>query len=261
MVTGVTLSPDPHGGPAGGSDGAEPPQGGSDDTSDPARARPRSAGRRIRGLEPEERRQERRRQLLDSAFQLFATQGYARTSIEQICQGAYVGFKGFYDEFATKEALFLALYGELVDRVSQSMIDTARGTDLSSAGVRLLLDTFVRAVLDDRRVAQVLFVEAAGLSPAVEATRRATYRTFAEFLFSVWATSGPVRDTMPPEGFDDHRIPLGMVGAIVELMVDWLVDSSDDKIKALVDDLEVYCRVMLAGLSATWPTADDPSRI
>jgi hypothetical protein len=52
-----------------------------------------------------------------------------------------------------------------------------------------------------------------------------------------------------------------MVGAIVELMVDWLVDSSDDEIKALVDDLEVYCRVMLAGLSATWPTADDPSRI
>src|SRR5690242_12783112 len=65
--------------------------------------------------QPEQRRRERRRQLLDSAFHLFATQSYARTSIEQICQGAHVGFKGFYDEFATKEALFLTLYEELVD--------------------------------------------------------------------------------------------------------------------------------------------------
>jgi AcrR family transcriptional regulator len=237
-VTGVTASPDP---------GGDPDQG----------SRPRSAGRRIRGLEPEERRQERRRQLIDSAFSLFATQGYARTSIEQICQGAYVGFKGFYDEFATKEALFLALYAELVERISTAMADVARGSDLTGSGVRLLLETFVRAVLDDRRVAQVLFVEAAGLSPAVEAVRRATYRNFAEFLFAVWAGSSPVRDLMPAGGFDDHRIPLGLVGAIVELMVDWLVDDeSDDQIKALVDDLEVYCRVMLAGLSATWPPGD-----
>jgi AcrR family transcriptional regulator len=255
-VAGVTASPDPDGDPVRRSDGDAPPAS-SSHTSDPARSRRRTGGRRIRGLEPEERRQERRRQLIDSAFQLFATQGYARTSIEQICQGAYVGFKGFYDEFATKEALFLVLYGELVEKVSRAMGEVAPGADLSGSGVRVLLDSFVRAVLDDRRVAQVLFVEAAGLSPAVEATRRETYRTFAEFLFVLWAGSPPVREQLPAEGIDDHRIPLGMVGAIVELMVDWLVDSSSgDEIKALVDDLEVYCRVMLAGLAVTWPVAD-----
>lgn len=225
------------------------------DGSAPSEARRRrSSGRRIRGLEPEERRRERRRQLLDSGFNLFATQGYARTSIEQICQGAYVGFKGFYDEFATKEALFLALYDELVTRVSRAVSDVATGTEFSVAEVRPLLEAFVRAVLDDRRVAQILFVEAAGLSPAVEASRRATYRSFADFLLTMWRGSAPVRDRLPAEGFDDHRIPLGMVGAIVEMMVDWLVDSEGEDIRSLIDDLEAYCRVMLAGLAQSWPS-------
>jgi AcrR family transcriptional regulator len=230
--------------------------------STPESARPKSGGgRRIRGLEPEERRQERRRQLLDSAFNLFATQGYSRTSIEQICQGAYVGFKGFYDEFATKEALFLALYDELVERVSTNVVEVAGRNELYS-GLRELLDVFVKSVLDDRRVAQILFIEAAGLSPAVEVVRRATYRNFAEFLLTMWTDSRVARDRLPPEGIDDHRIPLGLVGAIVELMVDWLVDSAGEDTRRLVDDLEVYCRVLLAGLVAAWPPdIDAPRRV
>jgi AcrR family transcriptional regulator len=242
-VTQVTASPDPDCDPAEGAGPAGDAEGSR------ARRRP-PAGRRIRGLEPEQRRQERRRQLLDSAFNLFATQGYARTSIEQICQGAYVGFKGFYDEFATKEALFLALYEELVTRISTRVAGVAERTGLSYGGVREILEAFVRSVLDDRRVAQVLFVEAAGLSPVVEATRRATYRTFADFLLTVWAGSDLAPDT---QGFDDHRVPLGLVGAIVELMVDWLVDSDGQDIERLIDDLEIYCQVVIAGLAATGP--------
>jgi AcrR family transcriptional regulator len=212
----------------------------------------RSPGRRIRGLEPEERRQERRRQLLDSAFDLFATQGYSRTTIEQICQGAYVGFKGFYDEFATKEALFLALCAELVGGVRRSVVQAAAGRSLDRE-LRPILEAFVRGVLDDRRVAQILFVEAAGLSPGVEAYRRATYRMFADDLHRLYAGSAPLRDLEPPAGMVAGRITLGLVSAIVELLVDWLVDPGADPLERLIDDLEIYCRVVLVGLDASWP--------
>jgi AcrR family transcriptional regulator len=239
--------------PTGDFDGAAP--GGDVTPRVPPRARPRGpGGRRIRGLEPEQRRQERRRQLLDSALQLFATQGYAKTSIEQICQGAYVGFKGFYDEFATKEALFLALYQEQVDRVSTALVAVVEDREFTKATVRSLLDAFVREVIDDPRVGQVLFVEAAGLSPAVEAVRRSTYRSFADMLFEMWVHSPEVRVLAPPpEEVRNPRISLGLVGAIVELMVDWLVDPKSEDIGALVDDLDIFCQVLLAGLVATWP--------
>jgi AcrR family transcriptional regulator len=246
----VTASEHPDGRPAAGRFERAAP---GDPAPAPVPARAKHAGRRIRGLEPEQRRQERRRQLLDSAYQLFATQGYARTSIEQICQGAYVGFKGFYDEFATKEALFLTLYQELVERVSTAVSNVAVDSDFSDASVRELLEAFVHSVLDDRRLAQVIFVEAAGLSPVVEAARRATYRTFADFLFGMWAVSGRVLGLPLPDDVRDHRIALGLVGAIVELMVDWLVDSESDDIARLIDDLEVYCHVLLIGIEAAWP--------
>ena len=53
-----------------------------------------TTSRRIRGLDAEQRRDQRRRQLLESALELFAGQGYQNTSIEQICQHVMIIAKG-----------------------------------------------------------------------------------------------------------------------------------------------------------------------
>jgi AcrR family transcriptional regulator len=212
----------------------------------------RSSGRRIRGLEPEERRQERRRQLIESALELFATQGYAHTPIEQICQNAYVGFKGFYDEFATKEALFLALYDDLLHKVSTAVVDAVDELRRSgSTTLRPLLDAFVHQVLDDRRVAQILFVEAAGLSPAVEAHRRQAFRRFAAFLEGTYVSGGLSHAAEPVAAMNTRRVALGVIGGIVEVMVDWLghADPDADDFERLIDDLAGFCRVVVAGLN------------
>lgn len=74
-------------------------------------------GRRIRGLDAEQRRAQRRDQLLTAAFDLFAQDGYVNTSIEQICQTAYVGNKAFYELFDSKEDCFLALLNQIGDRL------------------------------------------------------------------------------------------------------------------------------------------------
>jgi Bacterial regulatory proteins, tetR family len=67
-----------------------------------AQPRPRT----IRGLDADQRRAQRREQLLAAAFELFARDGYAKASIEEICQTAYVGNKAFYDLFDSKIAMW-----------------------------------------------------------------------------------------------------------------------------------------------------------
>ena len=47
--------------------------------------------------------------LLDAAMGLFAEQGYGATSIPEICARAGLTKGAFYSNFATKDALFLAL--------------------------------------------------------------------------------------------------------------------------------------------------------
>ena len=71
---------------------------------------PPKQGRRIHGLDATERQANRRDQILESALTMFAEQGYANTSVEQICAGANVSTKSFYRIFENREDLYLALY-------------------------------------------------------------------------------------------------------------------------------------------------------
>ena len=72
--------------------------------------------RRIRGLDAQQRLDERRRLLLDAGLELFGTAGYAATSVEQLCQAAYVSTRSFYELFPNKEACYRPREGGVYSR-------------------------------------------------------------------------------------------------------------------------------------------------
>lgn len=132
--------------------------------------------RRIRGLDADERSAQRRRQLLAAATELFARQSYSGTSIEQICQQAYVGTKGFYDHFDSKEACYTALLEQITAQIQQRVAETAADTEGHDWPDRLraLTTAFVHAIADDPRLAKVTFGEAGGISPPSKPNAAAT---------------------------------------------------------------------------------------
>ncbi|MGY1866936.1 TetR/AcrR family transcriptional regulator [Nocardia gipuzkoensis] len=123
------------------------------------------ARRRIRGLDAEQRSAQRRSQLLDAATELFAEQGFAGTSIEQICQRAYVGTKGFYDHFESKEACYLALLEQVTAQIQQRVADIAATTADAAWPQRVaaIVGAFVHAITDDPRLGRVTFGAAGGI--------------------------------------------------------------------------------------------------
>jgi AcrR family transcriptional regulator len=153
-----------------------------------AQPRPRT----IRGLDADQRRAQRREQLLAAALELFARDGYANASIEEICQTAYVGNKTFYDLF-DKEDCYLALLRQVSERiesqVAQAMQESADADE--DELVRRLLSPFAHPLVDDPRVAMVTIGEAAGISPRVEAQRRENRRWAASFIESLWRRNHP----------------------------------------------------------------------
>jgi AcrR family transcriptional regulator len=56
------------------------------------------------------RRAETRERLLDAAFSVFASKGFGRTRIEDICQASGYTKGAFYSNFDSLDGLFLALY-------------------------------------------------------------------------------------------------------------------------------------------------------
>lgn len=90
-----------------------------------------------------------RERILDIALELFADQGYERTSLRQIAERLGFSKAAIYYHFASKEDILMALHLRLHDfgRNALSKID---GMDLSSALWADLLDQLIDQMLEHR---------------------------------------------------------------------------------------------------------------
>jgi AcrR family transcriptional regulator len=207
--------------------------------------------RRIKGLDADERRAQRRSQLLDTALDLFAANGYLNTSIEQLCQSAYVGTKAFYEVFESREDCYITLLKQITERLSDRMVDVlAQAPEDEREASRLLVSAFAHALVDDPRVARVTFGRGSAVSPDVERQRRLNRRWAASFIESIWRRYGIIGDRLD---VDPHRMAIGVIGGMFDLIADWLLDSdpaNPDHLAALITDLTDFYQVIQAGLRA-----------
>ncbi|WP_371407570.1 TetR/AcrR family transcriptional regulator [Kribbella sp. NBC_00662] len=206
--------------------------------------------RTIRGLDADQRRAERREQLLDAALKLFAAEGYLGTSIEQICSTAFIGTKSFYELFASREECYLALLQRTSERLEERMAGAAaQATGNERQEAPRLLATFVHALVDDPRITKVTFGMASGISAAVERQRRTNRRWAAGFLVQLWDRyDGPQPEDQRTVR---HSVAIGLVGGMFDLISDWLLEanlSDQGQVEALVDDLTTFYITVRRGL-------------
>ncbi|MDL4816494.1 TetR/AcrR family transcriptional regulator [Actinomadura opuntiae] len=215
--------------------------------------------RRIRGLDAEQRREQRRRQLLDSALDLFAAHGYHNTSIEQICQNAYVGTKGFYETFDGREDCYIALLRHITEQLQTHMLERLETLPADrDEAERALVEAFTHALIDDPRRALVTFGSAGAISPAVERQRRRNRRWAAEFVESLWNRHG-----VAAPGPGVHRIAIGLVGGLFDLIADWLLDADPRDpadVEALIGDLGAFYTAVRTGVAARTTQPETPRK-
>jgi AcrR family transcriptional regulator len=224
--------------------------------------------RRILGLDDQQRQAQRRTLVLDAGLELFGSRGYAKTSIELLCQTAGIGTNSFYDLFPNKEAVLVGLYDRISERLVQLVAEAYLAHHDQPDFIRALVAAFVHGAVDDPRVARVAFFEAAGVSDEVEEHRRTTRNAFVDGLLAI---GRDIRDTHPqaadvdearPSGPSPRRNAVAIVGAIVETTVDWLLDPDPDPIDHLIDDIAHHCdRVVNAIIqeSSTPPKQPGPT--
>jgi len=206
--------------------------------------------RRIRGLDADQRREQRRQQLLDSALELFAAHGYQSTSIEQICQNAYVGTKGFYETFTSREDCYIALLQQISEQAKEQMTERLGSAPPGrEEAERFLMETFAHAFIGDPRRALVTFGQAGAISPAVERIRRANRRWAADFVRALWHGQGVLADEA-----DTRRVAIGLIGGLFDLVADWLLDADPrdpEHVEGLIADLNAFYAVVRAGVMHT----------
>ncbi len=188
---------------------------------------------------------ERRLRLLEASLALFADRGFSRTPIELLCSTARVTTRHFYEHFESREAVLVALYDQI-------MFDTRRivAESLMQQGLapRERMQAALRAFVDgctlDPRRTRILCVEVIGVSSEMFERRRAAIREFAGLLNSF--TRALVAGGELPDR-DYMRTCIGMIGAIRELMTEWLIVEPRAPIEEVHDHLSSMFFCLLAG--------------
>ena len=201
--------------------------------------------RRYRGRTPEQLRTERRERLLATALELFCERGYNNGPIELLCSTARVTTRHFYEQFASREALLKALFHQIVE---QTLKNLAAEIDIDSTDVNERISRSIHAGVDflteDPRRARILCLETVGVSPQMEASRREVIHAFARVI-SRYAKQMSELGALPKR---DYYLPaLAIVGAVQELLIEWLLGDTGLDADGLAREMVLIFRALAIG--------------
>lgn len=128
-----------------------------------------TASRAYRGVSADDRRAQRRRQLIETALDCLHEDGLAAISVRAVCARARLTPRYFYESFEDLDQLLLAAVDSVVDEVAERALAalTAAPAELPLQ-VRAAIDAGYGVVATDPRKATAMLVVAAGHGPLRE---------------------------------------------------------------------------------------------
>ncbi|GIH74783.1 TetR/AcrR family transcriptional regulator [Planobispora longispora] len=191
------------------------------------------SGRSYRGMSAEERLQERRERLVSAAYALYADLGFPDTTIEKLCAAARISNRAFYECFTGREELMRVVYDKCVRdnlAVVSKAVEQAPNTLLGriEAGVA----AYIQFVTEEPRRARILHLEVRRAGDCLISSRQAAVAGFTQIIET------NLIEAPDTDGADPHLLVLGMIGALQELLIEWVLaddpPSVDQVVKAAV---------------------------
>jgi AcrR family transcriptional regulator len=173
----------------------------------------------------------RRTRLLEAALELLGTDGWQVTTVRGICAKARLTPRYFYESFADRDELLIALFDQLVAEAAARVLEAVDGAEHDArAKAHAAIGAFVELVTDDPRKARVLFMEAVGSEP-LALRRFETVRMFAALVAQhgrafYGIAGGTLVDTTA----------LMLVGGLAETLLSWLGGAPQVTREQLIED-------------------------
>ena len=195
--------------------------------------------RRYGGKSAEQRRAERRAQLVDAALEIWQEQGWAAVTMRGVCAQAGLTDRYFYESFTDRDALLGTVWDQMRDETLEMLVGAIAAVSDQGAIDQLhaALDAVVHHIADEPARAQIIFGDHAG-SAVLEQRRRDTVQMATDLMI------GMARPFLR-DGVDEQALRINTVlgiGGFVELMLAWrsgLVESSTDEIVGHMTDVGV----------------------
>ena len=190
----------------------------------------RVAPRRYGGKSAEQRRAERRAQLVEAALDIWQEQGWAAVTMRGVCARAGLTDRYFYENFTDRDELL----GTVWDRMRDETLAMLLGALVPVADrgaleqLRATLTAVVRHIAEEPARAQIIFGDHAG-SAVLEQRRRDTVQLATDLMIEL--AQPFLRDEV-----DEQALRLNVllgIGGFVEVMLAWrdgLIQASTEQI-------------------------------
>lgn len=191
--------------------------------------------RRYRGESRSERQAARRAKLVEAGFRIFGTTGYRAATVRQVCAEAGLTERYFYESFARKDDLFVAVYELVMVRIGGAMQEAiAAADDTAEAKARALLGAYFGTIERDPGLGHILLIDVLSAGRDKDRIYRdamaaftALVRNEARVLLPRGATSA-VREEV---------VAAGIVGAIVHVAMRWVISNFDRPRNEVIEGL------------------------
>lgn len=194
------------------------------------------ARRRYGGKSAEQRRAERRAQLVEAALEIWQEQGWAAVTMRGVCAHAGLTDRYFYESFTDRDALLGTVWDLMRDETLSMLLDTLVPVADRSAleQLRVALAAVVRHIAEEPARAQIIFGDHAG-SAILEQRRRDTVQMATDLMIGMAGQF--LRDDV-----DEQELRLNVllgIGGFVEVMLAWrnglIAGTADEIVEHMAD--------------------------
>jgi AcrR family transcriptional regulator len=200
--------------------------------------------RPYRGVSHDDRRAQRRAQLIEAAIAVYGERGYRQATVKAVCEAAGLTERYFYESFGNSEELLIASYNAVTYAVLDEITAAGRAVGRNRIlRARAMLHAYFAALQREPRSARVFLVEIRGVSRAVD-------KAFDASLRDIGARVGEL--VGPPDTPSDPLLEAGIVGAVIHIALRWIEDGYAPPIDTVVDSA--------LSLGMVWTRMPQPAR-
>ena len=190
--------------------------------------------RLYRGASLDQRRLERRAQLIEAAIGVYGETGYRNATVKAVCQAAGLTERYFYESFKGSEALLAAGFAQVMVQLIERMTEAAEtgGAD-PVARARACLTAYYTVLRENPPGARVFLVEIFGVSPEVDALLRKALKDMASVLLHREVGSADLAAS-------------GAIGGVIQIALDWIASDYRADLEDAVETALAFCKPALA---------------
>ena len=180
-----------------------------------------ASARTYRGVPIEQRRALRRARLIGAGLEEIGTRGYDNITVKDVCGRAGLTERYFYEHFADRAALLVAVFDDVVTQVTAAAFAASDAAPPElEARARAGLTAFVEVLTEDPRRARVQLIEVVGRGAELERRRFAAMHVFADYMTAAASELAPRADLTIRQR---RTAALALVGGSNHLVVEWVL--------------------------------------